>query len=53
MCVIFRDESNESSSIMIDYSNATVTAYNHPMMYGRNPINYSNFYSTIVVEVVS
>ena len=30
MSVIFRDESNEPSFIMIDYSNATVTALNHP-----------------------
>ena len=29
MGVIFRDESNESSSIMIGYSDATVTACNH------------------------
>ena len=37
MSVIFRDESNESNSIMVDYSNATVTAPNHPPMYGQNP----------------
>ena len=30
MGVIFRDESNESSSTMIDYSDATVTVHNHP-----------------------
>ena len=30
MGVTFRDESNESSSIMIGYSDATVTAPNHP-----------------------
>lgn len=30
MSVTFRDESNESSSIMIGYSNATVTIPNHP-----------------------
>ena len=33
MSVIFRDESNESSSTMIGYSDATVTAPNHsPIM---------------------
>ena len=30
MCVIFRDESNEPSSTMIGYSDATVTVSNHP-----------------------
>ena len=30
MSVTFRDESNEPSFIMIGYSNATVTALNHP-----------------------
>ena len=30
MCVNFRDESNEPSFIIIGYSNATVTALNHP-----------------------
>ena len=32
MGVIFRDESNEPSSIMIDYSDAIVTAPNHPLI---------------------
>ena len=32
MSVTFRDESNESSFIMIDYSDATVTALNHPLI---------------------
>ena len=32
MCVIFRDESNEPSFIMIGYSDATVTALNHPLI---------------------
>ena len=32
MCVNFRDESNESSFIMIGYSDATVTALNHPLI---------------------
>ena len=30
MGVIFRDESNEPSSIIIGYSDATITAPNHP-----------------------
>ena len=30
MSVTFRDESNEPSSIMISYSDATVAAPNHP-----------------------
>jgi len=32
MCVNFRDESNESSFIIIGYSDATVTALNHPLI---------------------
>ena len=32
MGVNFRDESNEPSFIMIGYSNATVTALNHPLI---------------------
>ena len=32
MSVIFRDESNEQSSIMIGYSDATVTVLNHPLI---------------------
>ena len=32
MCVNFRDESNELSFIMIGYSDATVTAPNHPLI---------------------
>ena len=31
MGVTFQDESNESSSIMIDYSDATVTTSNHSL----------------------
>ena len=30
--VTFRDESNEPSFIMIGYSDATVTALNHPLI---------------------
>ena len=32
MSVTFRDESNESSFIMVGYSDATVTALNHPLI---------------------
>ena len=32
MGVTFRDEFNESSSIMIDYSDATVTTSNHSLI---------------------
>ena len=32
MGVTFRDESNEPSFIMIGYSDATVTALNHPLI---------------------
>ena len=32
MGVTFRDESNESSSTMISYSDATVTTPNHPLL---------------------
>ena len=36
MGVIFRDESNEPSFIMIGYSGATVTAPNHPPIMRSN-----------------
>ena len=36
MSVTFRDESNESSSIMIGYSDVTVTAPNHPLIMRSN-----------------
>ena len=32
MGIILRDESNEPSFIMIGYSDATVTALNHPLI---------------------
>ena len=32
MSVTFRDESNESSFIMIGYSDATVNTLNHPLI---------------------
>ena len=37
MGVNFRDESNESSFIMIGYSDATVTALNHPLIMRQRP----------------
>ena len=36
MSVNFRDESNELSFIMIGYSDATVTALNHPLIVRLN-----------------
>ena len=38
MRVTFRDESNESSSIMIGYSEVTVTAPNHPLIMRSNAL---------------
>ena len=32
MSVTFRDESNDSSSVLISYIDATVTALNHPLI---------------------
>ena len=32
MCVIFRDESNETSSTVIGYIDAAVTTPNHPLI---------------------
>ena len=32
MCITFRDESNEPSSTIIDYIDATVTAPNYPLI---------------------
>ena len=36
MGVTFQDESNEASFIMIGYSDATVTAPNHPLIVRSN-----------------
>ena len=36
MSVIFREESNEPSFIMIGYNDATVTALNHPLIVRSN-----------------
>ena len=36
MSVIFRDESKDSSSVVISYSDATVTALNHPLIVRSN-----------------
>ena len=52
MSVIFRDESIEPSSTIIGYSNATVTAPNHPPNV-RSKASLTTVYSTIVVEVIS
>ena len=52
MSVIFRDQFNESSSIMIGYSDATVTAPNHPQIV-RSKTSLATTTATIVVEVVS
>ena len=38
MSVTFQDESNESSSIMIGYSDATVTAPNHSLIMRPNTL---------------
>ena len=37
MGVTFRDESNEPSSIMIGYNDATVTTPTHPQLYSQMP----------------
>ena len=53
MSVIFRDEFNEPSSIMIGYSDTIVITPNHPPNRTvKGLINYSNCYSPIVVEVI-
>ena len=36
MSVTFRDESNDSSSVLISYSDATVTVLNHPLIVRSN-----------------
>ena len=42
MGIIFRDESNEPSSTMIGYSDATVTTSNHPLnIHSMCHISYS------------
>ena len=47
MDVIFRDESNESSSIMIGYSDAIVTTHNHPLIM-RSKALLATAYATIL-----
>ena len=43
MNVTFRDESNEPSSTMIGYSNATVIASNHPLIiWSKTPLATAN-----------
>ena len=46
MGVIFRDESNESSSTMIGYIDATVTASNHSLIMRSNAV-LATAYATI------
>ena len=47
MDVTFRDESNESSSTMIGYSDATVTAHNYPLIM-RSKALLATAYATIL-----
>ena len=46
MGVIFRDESNESSSTMISYNDATVTASNYPLVMWLNAL-LTTAYATV------
>ena len=46
MGVIFRDKSNESSSAMIGYSDATVTTPNHPLIM-RSKTLLATTYATV------
>ena len=46
MSVTFRDESNESSSAMIGYSDATVTTPNHPLIM-RSKTLLATTYATV------
>ena len=46
MSVTFRDESNESSSIMIGYNDATVIAPNHPLTV-RSKISLATVTATV------
>ena len=54
--VIFQDESNEPSFIIIGYSGATVTTSNHLLIMRLKAIlvtaHVSTCYSTIIVEVI-
>ena len=53
MSIIFRDESNEPSSIVIGYSDATVTALNYSLIIRSNvSLARVNYYSTTIVEVI-
>ena len=53
MGVTFRNESNEPSSTMIGYNDATITTpklfSNHAI---KDLINYSTYYSTIIVKII-
>jgi len=46
MSVTFRNESNESSSTMIGYSDATVTATNHPLIV-RSKVSLATVTATV------
>ena len=53
MDVTFRDESNEPSSTMIGYSDATVTTPNHLLIiWSKASLVTENCYSTIIVEMI-
>ena len=47
MGVIFRDESNNLSSTMIGYSDATVTTPNHPLLM----LQYHNYEGYFVIRL--
>jgi len=54
MGVTFRDESNEPSSTMIGYSDATVTALKSSSTHAvKDLISYITCYSTIIVKIIS
>ena len=54
MGITFRDESNEPSFNMIDYSDATVITPNQPSERTvKSLISYSTCCSTIVVQAIS
>ena len=43
----FRDESNESSSTMINYSDATITTHNYPLIIRLNVL-LATSYATVL-----
>ena len=53
MGVTFRDESNELSSTVIDYSDATVTTPKSSPNYAvKDFISYNTYYRTIIVKII-